>query len=238
MGDDAHLGTEARLSTLRDRHGKISPGNESINETIYWFAEHLPGQVADKYLAKIKRQYRSAAGEHAERAGSHTYREGLTGGYLARQGYKVDYDRNVDGKTPDWTLLDASDEIVALVESVMHEPGRGSNTSRIADKLRHKVGAYAGLIRSLQIPFVVAVFPAFATGVYPDEVATAATQTFPTEPELSGVIFIEEDGRLGYRGHSFEFFKNPNPNHSIHLPAEHLAWKKGETPPVVAIKYR
>ena len=48
----------------------------------------------------------------------HTLRELIFGTFLARNGLAVRYERKVEGKTPDWSLLSPDGELVGLLDVV------------------------------------------------------------------------------------------------------------------------
>jgi len=195
--------------------GEFTP-NKSINASIHACLLRLPVDVAIRIGKRIKHD---AAGKDPD-AAAHSYREVIVGSYLAEAGFVLDYERKINGKTPDWTLLSGSVPTCLLDVFTLH-PGK-ENYKRAIDKIDEKAGAYATIARELGIPFVAVMYGDFYLGFYEDEVEELSRTTDITEDRktLSGVLFVEDkhyflpgSGKLHFR-YRFHYF----PNASAHVP--------------------
>ena len=81
------------------RYGQIA-GNKSIDRLIYRCFEYICQEDALKFLRKFREQ----AGDSDQNM--HTFRELVLGAYLGSSGFDVRYDYRVDGKTPDWCIVE------------------------------------------------------------------------------------------------------------------------------------
>jgi hypothetical protein len=180
----------------------------------------------------------------------HRLREIIVGGFLAKKGYPVQYARKytlrVDGrdelKTPDWTICGPESEALSIVEVAnfhgdvqFEETIRGTSTipglcpvptteaviRRLYAALEGKCLAYRTLVKSLGVPYVVAVGLEFVVSgeITPDDVCTLLHDPNPDYglflrfPELSGVIhFADADG---YR---MRYSPNPQAHRPLLMP--------------------
>jgi hypothetical protein len=170
--------------------GEIT-GYRAIDGTANYYIPYL--RTADQ--AKLRKELKRNADRLREHGGEglkdrhnllHKLREVILGGFLAKRGYSVEYEREftlqVDGrealKTPDWTICSADAEVLCIVElanfhgDVRHEESfRGTPTNavpyppptseaqirKLYSVLEGKCLAYKELANSLGVPYVVAV---------------------------------------------------------------------------------
>lgn len=157
----------------------------------------------------------------------HTYRELLLGAQIRRGGVDFRYEQDIDGQTPDWSLVE-NGQLVEFVDVVtLRQRNKKEceittsirSTSRwdgwltipsdhIYRKLSDKAGHYSALARRVQVPYVLAVFGEFLASISPEEVEhvlyTQHDGWFATAPEVSGIIYFRE------KDFCFEFFYFPN----------------------------
>lgn len=207
---------------FKEMFGEFTP-NASINASIHACLLRLPTAVAVRAGKRIKHD---AAGTD-KRAPEHTYRELIIGIYLTEAGYSVEYERKVEGKTPDWAILDGGSPACLLDVFTLH-PGK-DNEKRAIDKIDEKAGSYASTVRKLGIPFVVVMYGAFDLGFYDDEVQDLSKTTGITADRrtLSGVLYVEDahyflkgSGVLHTR-YLFHYFPNASADVSIKIPGGH-----------------
>ena len=227
----------------RARWGQLSP-TRSINEAIYACFDDLPDREVEKLarkLSKLVSELPQGETPHLTTGRSclDLYHEILIGAHLARNGSVVEYDRpfEIEGRpdqTPDWAIMDAQ-RPACIVEVVTHHEAAANageiasaraekrlalyysdNAKRLFDRIDLKTGIYAELAKVLKVPFVVGVFGSFLAGIYPDEVEEIVKKEMLHRPELSGVLFAEDDGA---GGHQFSYFPAPNAEAPITLPS-------------------
>jgi hypothetical protein len=157
----------------------------------------------------------------------HTYRELLLGAQIRRGGADFRYEQEIDGQTPDWSLVE-NGHLVELVDVVTlhqrNEKEREITTSirstnrwdgwftippdHIYRKLNDKAGQYSALARRAQVPYVLAAFGEFLASISPEDVEHVLYMQhggwFATTPEVSGIIYFRE------KDFRFEFFYFPN----------------------------
>ena len=161
----------------------------------------------------------------------HSYRELLLGAQIRRGGADFRYEQDIDGQTPDWSLVE-NGRLVELIDVVtLHQRNekereittsiRASNRwdgwftippDHIYRKLTEKAGQYSALARRVQVPYVLALFGEFLASISPEELGhvlyTQHGGWFATAPEVSGIIyFLEKDFR-----YEFSYFPNASAN--------------------------
>jgi hypothetical protein len=157
----------------------------------------------------------------------HTYRELLVGAHLRDRGFAVRYEHQIDGHTPDWTLVDRTPmEVIDVLTLHQRHDKDVEITSSIRDggnwagwitippdhiyrKLSDKAGQYSALAKRTQSPYVLAVYGEFIASIDPEDIEhvlfTQHGGWFTITPEVSGVIYCRE------RTFQFEYtyFSNP-----------------------------
>src|ERR1700682_3695687 len=153
-------------------------GNASINARIEFCLDKLHETDIRKFLRIFRSQ--QASGQIA-----HTYRELLVGAYLADLSIEARYEKETLGKTPDWTLVNETDEVVGFIDNmtfhqkpaidneIANSMRQGQtwagwlppNSDRLYQKLQQKAEKYECLANELKVPYVVAVFGEFTASV-------------------------------------------------------------------------
>jgi hypothetical protein len=205
------------------KYGQIA-GNKHINETIYRCFEHICAKDVPKFVKKFRRQLNDNTQV------MHTFRELVLGAYLASRGYGVKYEYELDGKTPDWCLVDKSLAPTAIVEVINFHLDRategtiesqlqlknlwvgwqGPNDARLYQRIGDKAIAYKALVEHYCIPYIVALYGEFTAAVHSDELSACLYDPenglFQLHPKLSGLLYFEEQsGR-------YQFTYTPNPD--------------------------
>lgn len=164
------------------------------------------------------------------RARFHTYRELLVGVHVRERSADFRYERSIDGRTPDWSLLDDSGRLQEVIDvTTLHQrnekereitasirsTGRWSGwitvpPDHIYRKLNDKAGQYRELVLESQAPYVLAIYGEFIASLTPEDIKHVLyvhrNGWFSAASEVSGVIYCRE------RNFQFEFtyFRNPN----------------------------
>lgn len=208
--------------------------NREINDSIYRYFEYIRDEDIRKFVKKFGEQ------PHNENQVLHTFRELILGAFLASNGFKVQYDREIDGKTPDWSIFSDAAELQGIVEltnfhpdkttenTIMQELKTGNiycdwqpnNNDRLYQRIQEKADHYENLIRTHNVPYTVAVFGEFTAAVELDELNECLFKDhggglFRQCPALSGVLFFQESAGQ----YIFKYIKNSQPENAINLPS-------------------
>jgi hypothetical protein len=214
------------------KYGQIA-GNKSINVVIYRCFEYLPDEDARLFARKFREQ------SHNNEQVMHTFRELLVGGFLGWHGFSVRYNRALDGKTPDWSILDQNSVLQAVVELVNFHADRAtesdierdraaglpwvgwmpSHVSRLYDRIHQKASVYKELVERKSVAYVVAVYSEFTANVDISELRecllSGESGLFHLYPSLSGALFFEE--RSGH--YPFTYIESPHAARKASLPS-------------------
>ena len=212
-------------------------GNEETNGFIYRFFEYL----CEEDQRKFRKYFRSLP-PGSDQMG-HTLRELILGAHLRANGYQVRYDYTINNQTPDWCILDDESAVIGIVElmnfhidkATENEIRKQSNLKNNfsywrdenkdnIDRLYHcidlKAQAYRPLVKSLKIPYVVALFGEWEAALDFDEIRSCLlcneTGLFREYPEMSGVLYFVDQNALRYL---FYYAENPNSLKPITLPS-------------------
>jgi len=213
------------------RYGRIA-GNPSINATIHHCFKYISEEDKRKSVKKFREQ------PHGEDQVMHTFRELVLGAFLGANGFNVKYDYTMEGRTPDWTVLDCELHPACVIElSNFHLDRRrenqirerwrtggiwsgwlGSHEDRLYNVIQSKASAYKGLVNRHAVPYVIAIFGAFEAAVEISEVRGCLfhveTGLFGLYPEVSGVLFFQENPGC----YEFEYIVSPNALRPAHFP--------------------
>jgi hypothetical protein len=171
--------------------------------------------------------------DHDRQQWMHAYRELILGAYLHKQGLRVQYALNLQGKTPDWVIEDDHATPQAIVELVnfhidqtaekkirekkqnrpavvtLWRDGSKDNQRRLYDRLEDKMLCYRELVSISDLAYIVAVFGTTEAILDADEVLACLegreSPLFAQHPHVSGVLFFEEING----GYGFQYFENP-----------------------------
>ncbi len=222
---------------MEAKYGQIAE-NARINQAIYDCFIYLNEKEQGKFVKKFKKI------PHQQIQVMHTFSELILGAYLAANDMRVEHERQIDGKTPDWSILDSALNVVAIVEMVYHHLDSGTeenicsqrqlgksvigywpnsndpNFLRLYSQIQEKASKYKTIITKIKIPLVVAVFMDFLSGVDVQETINCLTEgddsLFKLYPDLSGVIHFEEANRGSYQ---FSYIENPFALRKIGIPS-------------------
>lgn len=214
------------------KYGQIA-GNQRINDKIYNCFESILEEDVLKFVKRFREQ------THDQEQVMHTFRELILGAFLASKGFKVRYGYKVDGKTPDWCLLNNTCSLMGIIEMTNFHVDRLTenaqkwemqarriwcdwmqpNNARLYQRIQEKADTYYQIIRKNNIPYVVSVFGEFSACLEIEELRQCLFEDhgglFKIYSILSGVLFFEELG--GW--YCFQYIQNPNPEMEIDLPS-------------------
>ena len=216
------------------KHGQLT-GKRNLDTIICRCFDHVSKESQRKFVKKFRAQ------SHDSDQVLHTLRELVLGAYLNSIGLRAQHDYVVDGKTPDWCILDDVSTVIGIVELVnfhidrttetmikekaktrlavgFWRNGNKDNVGRLYDSIWNKARAYQDLAKKLEIPYVVSVIGESEACIDFDEVQSCLhdedTGLFNMYPEMSGVLYIE-----GGYPYVFKYEGNPDALWAIHLPA-------------------
>jgi hypothetical protein len=218
------------------KYGQIA-GARQINEFIYRCLEYICEADELKFVKKLREQ------PHDSHQVMHTLRELIVGAYIGSCGFRVRHEYTIDGRTPDWCILDESLAATGIVESASFHidqatemeirkqieskkrafywrDGNADNIDRLYHVVQHKMQVYRTLAKRLGIPYIVAIYAEIEAAIdFHEELCPCLSDEefglFHMYPETSGVLFFEGDsGR-----YLFSYARNPDALHLIDLPS-------------------
>lgn len=144
--------------------------------------------------------------EDSDAGARHKFREFIPAYVLNVNGYALQYEVPIDGKTPDW--LDSGSQL--LMESLTFERGGTSSfRSRVYLGAEEKCSKYSEIADHHSLQIVVAVYLDFLTGVdFEDcyEARASFRPLFAQYPRLAGILFLtEQSGGLPIGGQPYGF---------------------------------
>jgi hypothetical protein len=121
-------GKKMNNSTDLGEYGKIS-GNSSINQCIYQCFKYIRKEDQKKFLKKFRKN------PHDSDEIMHIFRELILGAYLGYNNLKIRYEFNIDGQTPDWSVVTNNSKSECIIELVnFHMTMQQKNKSKRIEK--------------------------------------------------------------------------------------------------------
>jgi hypothetical protein len=208
----------------------ILAGNQQINACIYKCLEVFCDEDARKFVKKFRND--------SPIQSTHTFRELLVGAYLMNLGLNAKYEKNIQGKTPDWSVWTIEWDLVAIIEQMTFNQSRElkdeitttlksgqiwtgwipPNVDRLFQKLQEKSEKYEPIAASLRIPYIVAIFSDFMSSIDQEELQEVLFKVhdggiFRRFKELAGILFFEESAA----NYEFTYLQNPFAPQAIFL---------------------
>lgn len=144
--------------------------------------------------------------ENTDAGARHKVREFIPASLLNLNGYSLQYDVKIDGKTPDW--LDNENHL--LMESITFErSGTSPFPDRVYSVAEEKCSKYSSIADHYFLSIVVAVYLDFLTAVSFEECYESSASfrpLFAQYQRLAGILFFtEQDGGLPFGGQPYGF---------------------------------
>lgn len=118
------------------QYGQIAE-SQVVNAFIYFCFEEIEESIQHKFVKRFRQQ------PHDQAQVMHTFRELILGAYLLAVGFQVCYEQCLQGKTPDWLIVDDQLMPLAIVELVnIHIDRKTEMTLQRHDKARPAVVSY------------------------------------------------------------------------------------------------
>lgn len=137
----------------------------AIKEMLPYFNTESQRRMRKKILS-AKKAAEKHHDENTDAGARHVFRELIPAFELNKAGFAFEYEKRIQGKTPDW--LD--DTAKLMVESYTYERGGSSEfVDRVASAVADKCNNYKEIMAANSLRFMVAIYLDFATGMTLDE---------------------------------------------------------------------
>lgn len=114
--------------------------------------------------------------KESDRAMRHAFKEFEPGIFFNERGYKLEYEANVLGKTPDW--FDGANKVLLEVANIDNKYRKRTNVSKddyivkqLKRRLAKKVIKYRSLVSDHNLAFIIALCPADSLNAKPEHLA-------------------------------------------------------------------
>jgi hypothetical protein len=199
--------------------------NTAIKEMLPYFSAESQRRMR-KAILNAKNAVEKHRDENTDAGARHIFREFIPASILNQNGFAFEYEKPIQGKTPDW--LD--DTARLMLESYTYERGASSSFfDRVKSSVTGKCNKYKDIIAANSLRFVVAIYLDFLTGMSLDECREDSEMfrsVFDTNDSLWAILFFTETQVIGSRQHygffclcadsSFETIRNW-PFHTMNL---------------------
>ncbi len=165
--------------------------NAAINEMLPEFDISSQGRMK-KAILNAKRAAEKYRDENTDAGARHIFREFIPAYNLNQNGFVFEYEKTIQGKTPDW--LDNS--ALLMLESYTFERGGSSSFfDRVKSSINTKCYKYSDIVIANDFRFVVAVYLDFLTGMTLRECRECSEEfrsVFNDNESLWAVVFFTE----------------------------------------------
>lgn len=163
----------------------------TIKEMLPNFDSASQGRMR-KAILNAKRAAEKHRDENTDAGARHIFREFIPAYTLNQNGFAFEYEKPLQGKTPDW--LD--DTALLMLESYTYERGGSSNFfDRVKSSVTSKCYKYNDIVVANDFRFVVAVYIDFLTGMTLEECRESSEEfrpVFNDNESLWAVVFFTE----------------------------------------------
>jgi len=152
-----------------------------------------------KAILSAKKAAEKHRDENTDAGARHIFREFIPASILNMNGFAFEYEKPIQGKTPDW--LD--DTARLMLESYTYERGGSSSFfDRVASSVTGKCNKYKGIVAANSLRFVVAVYLDFMTGITLVDCRDDSEMfrsVFEANDSLWAILFFTETQVIGNR---------------------------------------
>jgi hypothetical protein len=210
-------------------------GNSSINAEIHGILACFPEPSRSRMRTKIRQDakaLRKQGTDQADEAARHTFREFLVARRLNENGFGLEYNKKIEGRTPDW--FDEKDKLLLEVFTC-ERGGKSPARERLGATLAKKAAKYRQMVSDKGLFYVVAAYGDFLACLLAEDCDDAIRENriFESYPDLSGVIFFADstvfkvkrpDGSIELKqDYRFTYFGNPTALRQIELATKLVA---------------
>lgn len=176
----------------------------AIKEMLPYFSAESQGRMR-RAILNAKRAVEKHRDENTDAGARHIFREFIPASILNQNGFALEYEKPLMGKTPDWT----DDSTRLMLESYTYERGSSSSFfNRVSSSVTDKCNKYKDIIADNNLRFVVAVYLDFLTGMTLDECREYSERfrsVFDDNDSLWAILFFTETQVIGGKQH-YGFF--------------------------------
>ena len=217
------------------KFGQIAE-SKRVNDAICCCFEYLCDHTQQRFVRKLREQ------PHDSDQIMHTFWELVLGAYLSSRGLEVRHENQVEGKTPDWCVLDRWGGVLAIIElvnshidavteneiakqvrtggmAIYWRDGHTNSVERLYNCILDKTRKYKAVVEKLGVPYIIAVHADFKAAVDLQELVHCLNHCdhalFKIHQHLTGALFFAESNE---RQFSFSYEQNPHAPHKFDLP--------------------
>ncbi len=176
----------------------------AIKEMLPYFNAESQGRMR-KAILNAKRAAEKHRDKNTDAGARHIFREFIPASILNRSGFSFEYQKPVQGKTPDW--LD--DTAKLMLESYTFErDGTSSFFDRVTSSVTNKCSKYKNIVAANSLSFIVAVYLDFWTGMSLDDCREDSKKfhsVFDDNDSLWAILFFTETQVINGKQH-YGFF--------------------------------
>lgn len=176
----------------------------AIKEMLPYFNAESQRRIR-KAILNAKKAAEEHRDENTDAGARHIFREFIPAFMLNQNGFTFEYEKPIQGKTPDW--LD--DNARLMLESYTYERGGTSSFfDRVKSAITDKCNKYKYIITANSLRFIVAVYLDFLTGMTLDEChedSEMFRSVFDANDSLWAIVFFTETQIIGGKQH-YGFF--------------------------------
>ncbi len=176
----------------------FSPNSDidtAIKEMLLNFNEESQGRMR-KAILNAKKSAEKHRDENADAGARHIFREFIPASILNEKGFAFEYEKPIQGKTPDW--LD--DTARLMLKSYTYERGGSSSLlNRLTSSVTCKCNKYKDIIAGNSLRFVVTIYLDFLTGMSLDDCREASElfrSVFDANDSLWAIFSSQKRGLL------------------------------------------
>jgi len=192
------------INTGDTKYASNSAISADINELLPFFSARSQGRMR-KAILDAKKSAEKYRDENTDAGARHIFREFIPATVLNQNGFSFEYEKKVQGKTPDW--LDETAKI--MLESYTYERGGSSNFhDRVSSSVSAKCIKYRDIVAACSLRFVVAVYIDFLTAILVDECREDSEKfrsVFDNNNSLWAILFFTETQVVSGK-QKYEFF--------------------------------
>jgi hypothetical protein len=168
----------------------------AIKEMLAYFSTESQVRMR-KVILNAKKAAEKHLDENTDAGARHTFREFMPASILNQNGFAFEYEKLVQGKTPDW--LD--DTARLMLESYTYERGGSSDfIDRVSSSVAGKCNKYKDIVTANSLRFLVAVYLDFLTCISLDDCREDSEKfrsVFDANDSLWAILFFTETYVIG-----------------------------------------
>lgn len=181
--------------TMNSLRRQVYSGNHAIDQSIHEMLAFFDAQSQTRMhraILNAKKALEKHKDENTDAGARHIFREFIPAYELNRNGFNFEYEKKIQGRTPDW--LDDIKKI--LMESYTFERGgTGTFYSRLSTAIDGKCHKYQNIVDEMALSLIISVHLDFLSGIDLDDCmddVKSFSSIFKNNPVLTGILFFGE----------------------------------------------